>query len=508
MDEPSNQRSFEQSVEPGVWRYAKATRLAVLVDAENYFHQIQHAMLKVREEIVLVGWDFDTRIHLERGRRWYQRPFTREYPSRLGSFLLWLARRNKRVRINLLVWGFSFLQFFTRGSMAIDMIRMAINRRIDFKHDTSLPIGCSHHQKIVVLDRSLAVCGGIDLTRERWDTRAHHPEEPRRVNPWGRHYQPWHDVTMMMEGEVAGNLFELVDHRWVTGGGEHLKIIDPPEDHCWPDELPAQMTNVEIGIARSRPAYKDVSKIDEVEQLFLAQIAAAKRFVYIESQYLTARTIVEAIATRLKEDDPPEFIIVHPVNADGLLEQIAMDGTRSSIAETLRHLDDNGRFHLYVPYTEDTPIYVHSKLMIVDDQILRIGSANLNNRSMGLDTECDVFVDAARDANHGCEEQIKALRYDLLAEHCGLRHERAHELFDAADSMAEVIAEHGQSASRSLRPFVVPERGEISEYIAGSQILDPEEPEDMFAAYPKGGLYRPGSILYRVRERLRKGTRG
>ena len=59
----------EASVEPGVWRYAKARKVRVIIDGADYFDLIQQAMLKARQRILLIGWDFDTRIHLKRGRR-------------------------------------------------------------------------------------------------------------------------------------------------------------------------------------------------------------------------------------------------------------------------------------------------------------------------------------------------------------------------------------------------------------------------------------------------------
>ncbi len=68
--------------------------------------------------------------------------------------------------------------------MLLDLARWWPHRRIDFKFDTNHPLGCSHHQKIVVIDDRVAVCGGIDMTSERWDTRDHREEEPagaRRV---------------------------------------------------------------------------------------------------------------------------------------------------------------------------------------------------------------------------------------------------------------------------------------------------------------------------------------
>ena len=60
--------------------------------------------------------------------------------------------------------------------------------------------------------------------------------------------------------------------------------------------------------------------------------------------------------------------------------------------------------------------------MIVDDEVVRIGSANLNNRSMALDSECDVILDANRPHNtgRGLEEEIRSIRVSLLAEHCGV----------------------------------------------------------------------------------------
>ncbi|HCS17062.1 MAG TPA: phospholipase, partial [Erythrobacter sp.] len=88
--DPSRTSGLEPSVEPGVWRYARASRASVIVDAADYFAFMQEAMLKSRRRILLIGWDFDTRIHLQRGRRWWQRAWKRGYPARLGSFIAWL----------------------------------------------------------------------------------------------------------------------------------------------------------------------------------------------------------------------------------------------------------------------------------------------------------------------------------------------------------------------------------------------------------------------------------
>lgn len=498
----------DDSVTPGVWRYAKVERASVIVDGEDYFALMQKAMLNAQKRIMLVGWDFDTRIHLTLGRRWFQRIFRRKYPRRLGSFLMWLARHRKGLDIRVLKWSLGVFQFFSRGYMLVDIMRMAAYKQITFKFDTHHPVACSHHQKLAVLDDRLAVCGGIDMTQERWDTREHIEDDRRRRRPRGLRYDPWHDATMMMEGEVALHLAALSRERWHRAGGEKIDPVPPSDASLWPDGLDVQFENVEVGIARTRAEYDDMPQICEIENLVLAQIAAARKFVYIENQYLTSRKIADAIAQRLKEVDPPEFVIVHPITAEGWLEQQAMDHARNCIAQSLHEIDHADRFGLFVAYTGETPIYVHAKLMIIDDRILRIGSANLNNRSMGLDSECDVFIDCERPGNgHACEA-IGKLRYSLLGEHTGRDPEEVARILAEDPSMLSFIEKHGKGDKRSLRRFEIPEMNDIEETLADSQMLDPERPDDMFEPFADGGLFRKGSRLSRAynaaKRRLKK----
>ncbi len=497
----------DKSVEPGVWRFAMVDRASVVVDAEDYFALMQKVMLKARHRVMLVGWDFDTRIHLAVGRRWFSRPFRRKHPRRLGSFLVWLARHNEGLEIRILKWGLGVYQFVTRGYMIVDILRMAAYKAITFNFDGHHPVGCSHHQKIAVLDDRLAVCGGIDMTMDRWDTREHKEKDRRRHRPHGRKYRPWHDATMMMEGEAARQLGVLSRERWQRSGGSKLQEVEIPDESLWPEDLPVQFENVEIGIARTRAEYDGCDEIREIEQLLLDQIAAAKKFIYSENQYFTAPKVAEAIRKRLQEPDPPEIVLIQPDAADGWLEQQAMDHARNCLLHSIEDIDARKRFGVFVPYTGETKIYVHAKLTIFDDLVLRIGSANWNNRSMGLDSECDVFIDCARAANaHACDA-IAALRHSLLAEHCGLKEEEVARLLEADPSMLNLITQHGQSNSRQLRRFVPPELDEIEQTLAGSQMLDPEHPGDMFEPFAKSGLIKQGSRVSRAWGRARKGFR-
>lgn len=489
---------------PSVWRYARASRAHVVIDAAAYFDLMQDAMLKARQRIFLISWDFDSRIRLGEGRRWWNLPRRGVFPARLGAFMVWLVKRSPGLQIKLLEWNFGALKFLARGTMIVDVVRFFFNRQIDLKLDSAHPIGCSHHQKIAVIDDRFAVCGGIDITSDRWDTREHLHEDPRRRRPNKRLYGPWHDITMMLEGEVAGALGDLGRERWRLAGRERMPPCEPQDESAWPDDLVAEFTDVEVGIARTRAAYNGCEEIREIEELFVEQILRAKRFIYAESQYFASRRIAEAIAQRVAEPDPPEIVLINPVTAHGWLEQAAMDAARVRLLHAVAEKDHAGRFRVYVPLTSGgMQIYVHAKLMIVDDEIVRVGSANMNNRSMGLDTECDVFIDAARQGNGHIAPVITALRHSLLAEHCGVTVEHLAEAIERLGSMAtaiESVTGGPDSGTKRLEPFTLRPLTEAEKAIADNAVLDPERPEEMFEPIGgKRGLFRRGGFLRRPR---------
>lgn len=505
----------EVGVSPSVWRYARANRAQVVIDAADYFEVMREAMEEAQQRIFLIGWDFDSRILLSSGRRWWQKGRKRQFPARLGSFMLWLVRSRPGLEIRLLKWNFALVRYLFRGTMMFDLVRWFFHRGIDFKFDSAHPVGCSHHQKIVVIDDSFAACGGIDMTSDRWDTPEHVPDDPRRRRPTGRLYGPWHDVIMVMEGDVAATLGELGAERWRAAGGAQLSPCKPRKAPLWPDGLEAEFENVEIGIARTRAQYGGCSQVAEVEELFVEHIRRARRFVYAETQYFASRAIAEAICQRLMEEDPPEFLIVNPRGADGWLEQVAMDTARVQLVETLEDVDGQDRFRIYNPMaTDGTPIYVHAKLMIVDDEILRVGSANMNNRSMGLDSECDVFIDAARPANAHVVPAITALRHRLLSEHCGIGEGEVAAGIERYGSMAAMIDALNRDGARSGRKYL--ERlplitlSEAERALGESAILDPERPGEMFEPIERRGLFRRKGQLMRVRlmRKLRRRIKG
>lgn len=470
-------------LEPGrnCWRAAQATRLSVIVDAEDYFRVARTAMLQAKKQILLIGWDFDARILLTRD----DPPEHPEAPREVGAFISWITRRNPELEVHILRWDVGALTSLFRGKTLQTLVAWKLAKRIHLKLDSTHPPGASHHQKIVVIDDCLAFCGGIDMTLGRWDTRGHADGDPGRTDPGGDRYMPWHDATTAIQGPAAAMLGDLCRDRWHRAGGHRLQRPDV-EQKCWPDRLAPDFTDIRVAVARTQPELNGEEPVQEIEKLYLDLIGSARRFIYAESQYFASRAIAEAIAKRLAEPDGPEFVIVNPRRADGWLEQTAMDTARARLFQALKQRDPHDRLRLYHPYTRaGDPIYVHAKVLAVDDRFLRVGSSNFNNRSLGLDTECDVAL-AARTPEEAT--RIAAIRNGLLAEHLGTDSLSVAKAIESKGSLIAAV-EALRGTGRSLRPYEVPDLSAVEEWLAENQILDSGD-ESPFEAMTKGGLLR------------------
>jgi phospholipase D1/2 len=447
---------------------ARARRISFVVDGEAYYKAFAHAALRAERSIVIVGWDFHSRTSLYHG--------VRGVPDRLGEFLNFLAKRRSRLYVNVLTWDYPVMFAKGRELSPIYGLGWRPHRRVKLRYDDHYPIGASQHQKIVVIDGALAFCGGLDLTLSRWDTCAHAPGDVRRINEGGTQpYAPFHDTVIAMDGGAARMLDDVVRERWLRACGRDLRAARTNNDP-WPPSLPVSLTDTDVAVARTRAPMGDERPVAEVEQLYLDMIASAKRYIYIENQYFTSNAVGDALATRLAETDGPEVIAVLRLSTQGWLEAPTMGALRTITLKKLRDADKQSRFHAYFPYIPGLPegqcCDLHSKLMIVDDEWLRIGSANFSNRSMGLDTECDVAIEARGDQRIAAG--IHAFRNKLLGEHLGLPDERVEQGVKEAGSLHEAI-ESLASEERSLRRY---ERlDEVSDTLAAvAGVADPEQP--------------------------------
>ena len=474
---PSDHRGPSQALlVPGenCWRIERADRFALIVDAADYFKTVKAAILNARHSVMLIGWDFDTRIRLEPGVD------DQTGPEKLGRFLNWVAKRRPELKIRILKWRLGTLQSLGRGATPLFILNWITLRRIRLKLDGVHPPGAAHHQKLVVIDDALAFCGGIDMTTDRWDTRAHPDHDPLRTNPGGHEHAPWHDATTAVDGALARALGDLARMRWEWATGERLEPPSPDADP-WPDRLEPTLTDVDVGIARTLPAIDGREQVAEIERLYLDAIAAAKRSIYVESQYFASRMLAEALIARLREPDGPEILLVNPESADGWLEQTAMDSARSRLLHLIARNDPHGRFAIFHPVTEGgRPIYVHAKVMVVDDRLLKVGSSNLNNRSQGFDSECDLVVEAAPGslAEAGLRARIAGVRDDLLAEHLGTTPAAvAAAVAEHHGSLLGAVAALNPKTGRRLAPLRPRPLTAVEEAVAETDLVDPEPPK-------------------------------
>lgn len=474
---PAPAEAVRPILEPGrtCWRIADTRRLGVIVDAEDYFTIAKTAMRRAKRSIYLTAWDFDARIRLTPQLRRPRRP------DRLGNLLNWLATSRPDLHIHVLKWDYAELFDLARWSHPFLLRNWLTHRRLQYRLDGDHPTGACHHQKMLVIDDSVAFCGGLDITANRWDTRAHRGHEPLRRQPDGQFYEPFHDVMMAVDGDAARALGDLFRQRWQRATGEELAPPAPTPSDPWPPSLTPLVEDVRVGIARTDPACNGRAEVREVEALHLEAIAQAKRSIYLESQYFASTAIAEALKARLAEADGPEIVVVNPVRTTSWLENTVMLGSRARIAHELRAVDRHGRFALYAAKTDGGGgITVHAKVMVVDDRLLRIGSANLNNRSMGLDTECDLALEAHPDAPRDADTRraIAHTRDDLIAEHLGTTAAMVAGEIQRRGSLIDAIEALRRPDGRTLEPLFEPEPEGLAAAVAEARVFDPERPVD------------------------------
>jgi phospholipase D1/2 len=192
-----------------------------------------------------------------------------------------------------------------------------------------------------------------------------------------------------------------------------------------------------VSIARTDPqgSPSAAACCREICDLYLDAIASAERSIYIETQYFSSHEVSSALAARLLGPGTLDVVLVLNMEAETLKEQIAVGLAQAQILDKLRRaaLGTSHRLGIYytVPHTDvqDEPAratYIHSKVMFVDDRFMTVGSANLTNRSMGVDTELNVSVESESEDDE-LGRSITRARQNLLCEHLGVDSSKTYE---------------------------------------------------------------------------------
>ncbi|ULA58683.1 MAG: conserved membrane protein of unknown function [Nitrospira sp.] len=455
------------------WRIETAERTAFLVDGEAYFKAFRDAALRATHSIMIVGWDIDTQVELVRDER-----ASSDMPAKLGEFLVALLRRRRKLRVYVLNWDYAVIYALERQWMPTAEPGWRRHRRLSYQMDDHHPVGASHHQKLVVVDDAIGFVGGLDLSKSRWDTREHLSRNSRRIDADGASYAPFHDVQMMVTGDAASALGDLARSRWLRATGRRLPApARRSVEEVWPPELHADLMECRIGILRTQPRYEELEERREIEQAYLTAIKRARRSIYIESQYFTAQAMSRALAQRLSEHDGPDVVLVLRRHCDGWLERRTMDTLRARLLQEVELADHYGRLRVYAPVVPGeegaVPVAVHSKLLIVDDEFVCVGSANMSNRSMGFDTECNLAIEAGGQTR--LQAAIASLRNGLLAEHLGVVPETVAAQIHTCGSLAGAI-DSLRGGERTLADGCFDALSLSDAMIPEHALVDPERP--------------------------------
>lgn len=457
------------------WRIRRADKVSFLIDGADYFKALYHCLPRAEQQIIILSWDIYSQIKLMPTHQ----DKSSAPPVVLAKLLNQLVRDKPGLQSYILSWDFSLLFTLGREWMPLYKPDWASHQGVKFHLDDQYPLGASHHQKVVVIDDRVAFAGGLDLTRGRWDTPEHRPDDPRRRIVDGRALpiRPHHDIQMAVSGPAANAIGSLARERWRRATHRTLQAPMLSPRPAWPEEVPADLENVDVAIVRTEPAYGEFTEVREVEQLYLDSIAAAQRYIYIENQFFTAPLIVNALANRLREANGPEVVLILPFETEGWLSQQTMDMIRVKMIKLLREADEFKRFMVYYPEQGETArisINVHAKAMIMDDRFVRIGSANLCNRSMRLDTECDLAIEA-KSGDIQTRKVIAGLRNRLLGEHLGCEPDDVDKQIRRKKSIISAIATL-RGKHRTLKPLE-PRLPELSDAtLKDIEIMDLEQP--------------------------------
>lgn len=458
---------------PGVWRSAVAHRFAPLMENNAYFDALSSALHKAEKSIVILGWQFDPRTRLDPESLFADRR------AEIGHQLRTLVRQKPELDIRLLIWRSPLLIAASQGFYPHKAQRWFRKRMVEFRLDGPGILGACHHQKVVVIDDKVAFCGGGDISTDRWDTEHHYSGDPRRCEPTGVIPPPRHEVMGIVDGPAAMALGDLARERWFRATWERT-LPDHTDRDPWPDGVEPALTDVTIGIARTEPQVRGRPEVRENEELHLAAIRRAKKLIYFENQYFTAPCIAAALAERLAEPDGPEVVLVSTGRSPSWFDGLTMDTARAEVLYRLEQADRHNRFTAFYPVTkEGERIIVHAKMTVVDDKMLRIGSTNLNNRSQGLDTECDIATEADTQAQR---DVIRRFRQHSLGHFIGVSGEAFGEAETLLGSVGRAIQTFGGERMK-LMGSTPPTR--IERMFAEWQLGDPMSSRDAWRPWKR-----------------------
>jgi phosphatidylserine/phosphatidylglycerophosphate/cardiolipin synthase-like enzyme len=435
--------AIDRGKEPGS-AWTDGNRVTPLIHGGTYFARLIAALAELDEgdRVLLTDWRGD-----------HDELLGPAGPT-LGTALCDLAKRGVEVRGML--WRSHPKVFGFHKEKERELVGMVNAAGGTMLLDERVRRGGSHHQKLVLLlhpDRpqdDIGFIGGIDLCHGRRDDEDHGGDpQGEHLDPVYGPHPPWHDIQAEVRGPVIADLVETFRERWndpaplehrnavlarLGAGKEHVET-DPtplPAIGAPPPAAGHQSVQVLRTYPARTPGYPFAPDGERsIARIYGKALARARALIYVEDQYFWSEEIASLYEEALRRAPELRIIVVVPRHPD-------RNGTFSGPANRLgqlammSRLSEAGGDRVAIYDLENeagAAIYVHAKVVVIDDTFAMIGSDNMNRRSWTHDSEVSIAVlDGTADdrtptdpggLGDGARSFARDLRLRLWREHLG-----------------------------------------------------------------------------------------
>ncbi|KAK1935173.1 Phospholipase D A [Phytophthora citrophthora] len=387
--------------------------------------------------------------------------------------------------VNILAWAnvaVGYTSYIVKARDAINSIAPSpLNgAKAVFIFDDRLPKALSsHHQKNMVIasksssdpnKQPVAYVGGIDLANDRWDTIYHNATAIRDAGHITFREKGWMDGHIRIHGPAAKDVANNFLDRWNSAhlpcqglDDDLLDFKNPKYDSLPPLSYASSNTTAKLGkqsvqIVRTFSClyehYEEFAPRGETS-LFQAHIKAvknARNYIYIEDQYFI---LVPELLDAIMEVMPKiQRLIVIANEETGPFTNAGYIKYLYQMVQPIRAQFPN-KIKIYTT-KPDRKIYIHSKIMLIDDVYLTIGSANWNRRSMTSDSELNANVVDTETVKSPDGVRVGKVPRDFrirkFVEMTGLSYDEldAMTFLEAADKFPEAVAEDSWFANLEI----------------------------------------------------------
>lgn len=444
--------------------------VAFTVDGKSTFEQIYHHLSRAKTSICIANYDLDPSLR-----------FVRRYPidedddtvkSKCEKELIYtcssenvkkyslenllISKAKQGLDIKIIVWQPNRLFRSLPGAddrgidgraEEIEILdkmedKLHLNGELTVRvDDTSPTFTSAHHEKIIIIDNEIGFCGGLDLSRGKWDTSNHSYDS--RLRDSGS--EPWHDVSVVVKGPVVSDLRYHFFQRWHYSKSKDIKKIRSME-------FPVVLKRIgegQVPVTALR-TWKEFERTGGIRAWYANGFKKAESSIYIENQFpFQDDFMTRILLRRLGDNKKLKVVILGPLepNLPGLvgkiLSGVSINDVNRNLARLRKAGGDRVRTYCLISETKTTPvrrrqIYIHSKLMIVDDKWITVGSANLDKNGMSDSSEVNLGVTSSHLA--------KALRIRLWKEHTAgiVNVTNLHDFDDGFDALDRVASANGK----------------------------------------------------------------